>query len=768
MAEFGSEDSKSSQDTTHTSSSFASDSSVQEPAAGLTLRHKVDQANGAAFQIDDTRLDINSFSYPNESLSKEPLKVLDSGLFLEGQPQSHTPFDSIRRDDRYEVPLKTVPTFSNLSHQYGPAYACFTIVLQIFKNNWGLLAFLLFQIFAFTLLGTLVFDPLPWQAWYSFVVLGTILALMVSNKATPLIAMLLGVTAILVAKVVEPTKVLKGLSSQSVATVAVLFIVAEGVQRTSVLVPVFRILLGKPKTLVEAQLRTMVPVAVFSAFLNNTPLVAMLIPVIQSWSMRAGFSASKMLMLMNNATILGGTLTLLGTSANLVVDALVRQNGVLKVDGSAVGVPIFGITPVGAIVAIAGIIYMAIFSRWLLRDRGQTGVDSVIQNPREYTVALVVAPESPIVGKNLEDAGLRQLRGLFLVEITRCDGTIISAAGPDTRIEAGDTLLVAGVVEAVTELYHIRGLAPATPQSAKMKLARHKRRLVELVIAASSGLVLKTAKESRFRSRFNAAIIGAHRQGDYAKIKIGDIKLRAGDSLLVETGKDFVKRFGKDANFALIAEVLGSQPPREDLFHMLLAATVTIAMIAVAAAKVLPLVTTAAVAAFVMVASGCVSTSHAGRSVKMSVLITIGASFGIAEALSETGAAEQIGKAVLQLFEPLGETGLLLGIYFGTALMTSVVPNSAAVALMFPVIQGIFKVQEARREVSINSKLKVLYVLMMGGSSSFSTPIATQTNLMVHGPGGYNFLDWVFFGIPMQILLGALVIVVIRVLNFSL
>lgn len=753
------------------STSFPISEPGRELTPDLTWRHSPGQAYGAANHAPDTHLDVQRLSKANDPDSDTvPAAPLNAQIPRDGRPPlPNRPSVSLRSDDAHDTFAKKAPTFSDLREQHGYGYACFTLVLRVLKNNWGFLTFLLFLVLFYALLGSLVFEPVSWKAWYALADVGIVLALMVTNKASPMIAMLLGVTALLVVKIIEPAKAFEGLANEGVITVAILFIVAEGIQRTSALVPVFRILLGKPQRLVVAQIRTMVPAAVLSAFLNNTPLVAMLIPVIQSWSRRAGFPVSKLLMPMNNAATLGGTLTLLGTSTNLVVDALAREKDILKGDGSKLGIPIFGITAVGSIVAITGLIYMVIFSRWLLRDRGQVGVESVIQNPREYTVALVVTPRAPIIGKNLEDAGLRQLRGLFLVEITRSDGTVIPAASPDTHIEAGDTLLFAGVVETVTELYHIRGLAPATAQSEKMKLARHNRRLVELVISASSGLVRKTPKESKFRSRFNAAIIAVHRHGEHVREKIADIRLRAGDTLLVETGKDFVTRFGKDANFALVAEVSGSQPPREDLFHMLLAGFTVITMVAVAAARILPLVTTAALASFIMIAFGCLSATQAGRSVMLPVIITIGASFGVANGLLETGAAEQIGKAIVSLFEPLGEIGLLLGIYFGTAVLTSVVTNNAAVALMFPIIQGILKERVKNGEVlTISSKLKALYALMLGGSSSFSTPIAYQTNLMVHGPGGYTFLDWVIFGIPMQIVLGAVGIISLRYLTFSL
>lgn len=698
----------------------------------------------------------------------------ESGSILGREPNSTgvpppPPLPNPRSSTSVDNPLffgttKYVPRFSELIEQHGFSKALAHYVWRFFKSNWGILLFLAFMAVGLAMLGLFAFDPLPWKAWIAFAILILTLSLLITNALPTAASMLLGLTAMLIFDIIDPDEAIEGFANTGVMTVAILFIVAEGIQRTSVLLPIFRIVLGKPKHLWEAQIRIMLPVAFISAFLNNTPVVAMLIPVVQSWSRRAGFPISKLLMPLNNAAILGGTMTLLGTSTNLVVDGLAVKNKLLlDANGMAEGIPIFGITPIGSILLVAGLIYILFFSRFLLRDRGQTGVGAIIRNPREYTVALLVQEPSPIVGDTVQEAGLRQLQGLFLVEVTRSDGSLIPAVAPDTKIEAGDTLLFAGIVETVTELYHIPGLVPAAGQSQKMKIERHHRRLVELVISASSMLVGKTAKESRFRSRFSAAIIAVHRQGEHVKEKIADIKLRAGDTLLVETGAEFALRFGKDSNFALVSEVSGSQPPREDRLHMGIAAVIVCVMVGLATAKVLPLMSGAAAASFLLIATGCLSLPNAGRAVDLQVIITIAASFGISKGMEKSGAAKQLANFIVDIFEPIGELGLLFGIYVGTALLSAVITNNAAVTLMFPVINSILR---SGSSPPLRPKtLRTLYTLMIGASSSFSTPIGYQTNLMVHGPGGYTFMDWVIFGVPLQLLLGGIGVVAINTIN---
>ncbi|CAN8072513.1 unnamed protein product [Agarophyton chilense] len=605
-----------------------------------------------------------------------------------------------------------------------------------------------------------IFHDLGWKAWVSVVILLITLCILLSNAFPTVLSMLFGLSLMLVFDIVRPSRAVEGFSNVGVLSVAVLFIVADGIQRTSVLLPIFRVLLGKPQRTWVAQLRVMLPVAIISAFLNNTPVVAMLIPVVQSWSRRANMPVSKLMMPLSNAAVLGGTLTLLGTSTNLVVNGLAVKSKILGVNenGIGIGLPIFGITPIGLVVLLAGLVYMLLFSHWLLRDRGKTGVGAMMCNPREYTVALLVKAHSPIVGETVQEAGLRNLSGLFLVEVTRADGTVIPAVAPDTLILTGDTLLFAGIVETVRELYHIQGLVPATGQSQKMKIERHRRRLVELVIGATSALVGTTAKESQFRSRFSAAIIAVHRQGIHIKQRIADIRLRAGDTLLVEAGTEFAETFGKDSNFALVSEVTHSQPPREDLAHMMISAATAVCMVALAASGTVPLLTAASAAAFVMIVSGCMSVNNAGQAVDMAVVVTIAASFGLSNGLEDSGAAERMANAMVQAFERVGSLGLLFGIYTGTALLSSVITNNAAVSLVFPVVRSIV----SKEGVGATS---ALYTLMIGASACFSTPIGYQTNLMVHGPGGYTFGDWVRFGTPMQLVLGAVGVLTVHWLH---
>jgi di/tricarboxylate transporter len=371
-------------------------------------------------------------------------------------------------------------------------------------------------------------------------------------------------------------------------------------------------------------------------------------------------------------------------------------------------------------------------------------------------VAVRVDGGSPLVGRSIEAAGLRRLPGLFLVEIHREDD-VLTAVAPETRLEAGDQLLFAGVVDSVVDLLKLRGLVPATDQLDKLLAPRPDRRLVEAVVAARSTFAGMSIRELRFRTKYDAAVIAVHRGGEHLKAKVGDIVLRPGDVLLLETHPSFLEANRNDRDFALFHEVANSAPPRHD--RAWIALTVMAAMIAVSAAGVVPLVTAAFLAVAVLLATRCLTTRVAFQSMEGRVLLTIAASFALGSALSKTGLAAAFASGLVEVAEPLGPAGVVLGIYVATALLTEVITNNSAAALMFPLVI----------ETATASNLPpkpLLIVLMVAASASFSTPIGYQTNLMVYGPGRYRFTDFLRIGVPLQVLVGAVTVTVATTLWF--
>jgi di/tricarboxylate transporter len=311
-----------------------------------------------------------------------------------------------------------------------------------------------------------------------------------------------------------------------------------------------------------------------------------------------------------------------------------------------------------------------------------------------------------------------------------------------------------GIVESVVDLQKIRGLVPATSQVFKLEGPRHDRCLVEAVVSPASPLAGKGIREGRFRSRYDAAVIAVHRNGERIRSKIGDIVLQPGDTLLIETRPGFLRQRRSDPAFALVAEVEGSVAPRHERAGIAVAAIV--AMIVAHTIFGVPLLTAALVAAGAMVGLRCVSAAEAIRSVEVRVLLAIASSFAIGTALEKTGAAALLGHGLVGLAEDAGPAGILAAIYLATAVLTELITNNAAAALMFPIAAA--TAQDAGMDLR-----PFLFILMMAASASFSTPIGYQTNLMVYGPGGYRFLDFLRFGVPLQLLLGAVTVAIVSV-----
>lgn len=575
---------------------------------------------------------------------------------------------------------------------------------------------------------------MTWQAQLTLLLTFANLLAMAWNVAPPDI-LFLGQVAVLVAcGILTPEKALDGFADKGVFTVGLLFILAAAMRETGAIQLVSNRMLGRPKTERGALLRMMTPVAMASAFLNNTPIVAVLLPVVSEWGRKIRVSPSKLLIPLSYATILGGTCSLMGTSTNLVVARLAEERH------PELSLGLFELAWVGLPVAIVGIAYIALCAKWLLPDHGLD--DDTATSAREYTVAMLVEPGAAIVGKTIEEAGLRHLPGLYLIEIER-NGDVLPAVAPDTHLHANDALLFVGVVESVADLKKIRGLVPADGAATRLSSRRAEHQLVEAVVAHESPFVGQTIRDSKFRTRYNAAILSVHRHGERIAQKIGDIVLLPGDTLLLEAQPSFVTAYRNDRSFSLVNGVENSSPPR--FRKAWIATLVVITVIGLNTLELVDLFTASLIGAAVLLVTRSITVSEMRASVDAPVLITIAASFAVGRALEDTGAAAAIANVLVGLGQPFGLVGLLAAIYITTTFLNAFVSNNASVALMFPVAVSCL----SSTQVPVRA---VVFLLMMAGSADFSTPIGYQTNLMVYGPGKYRFTDFLRFGIPLQLI----------------
>jgi di/tricarboxylate transporter len=589
---------------------------------------------------------------------------------------------------------------------------------------------------------------MAWDAWLVLLIIALCFGLLASNRFSPDLILMGGLTLLLVTGIISPEQALAGLSNQGMVTVGVLYIVVSGFRETGGIHWIVESVLRVPRSLADAQLRVMAPAAALSAFLNNTPVVAIFIPAIDDWAKRYRVSVSKLMMPLSYAAIAGGTCTLIGTSTNLVINGLVITETDLPPFG------IFDLAWVGLPVTLVVFLYVLIAQRWLLPERRPAV--SMFADARQYTVEMLVEPRSPLVGKTIERAGLRQLPGLYLIEIER-EGRILTAVAPQERLEAGDRLVFAGVVESVIDLQRIPGLKPATDQVFKLNAPRQERCLTEAVISNTSPLVGKTVREGRFRTVYNAAIIAVARNGEQIRQKIGDIKLRAGDTLLMVSHPGFFEQQRNSRDFFLVSSLCDVQPVRHE--RAPLAMLILFAMVMVVALGWLSMLKAAMLGAGLMIITRCTSGRIARRAVDWQILVVIAASFGIAAALQNSGAAAAVSQSLVSLAGGVPWLALA-SVFMATALLSALATNNAAAVIMFPIALS------TADNLGV-SLLPFAVTIMVAASTSFATPIGYQTNLMVYGPGGYRFNDYFYFGVPLTLAVGiATVAIVPRVWPF--
>ena len=586
-----------------------------------------------------------------------------------------------------------------------------------------------------------------WEAWLTLGVLVSVLGTLATTRRAPDVVVLAGLALLLVTGVLNPGEALAGFANEGVIAIGALFAVAAGLRETGVTSWAGRRLLGRPRSLLAAQLRIMLPTGVMSAFMNNTPLVAVLLPVVNDWATERRFSVSKLLIPLSFASILGGACTLIGTSTNIVA------NGWLIGEGRG-GLGMFEIAKVGLPCALVGIGFVLLAGRWLLPDRRPPF--SAQDDPRSYTVEMTVEPDGPLVGETVEEAGLRHLPGMYLMEIER-EGEVIPAVAPTEKLHTDDRLVFVGVVESIVDLQKIRGLAPATEQVFKLDAPRSRRTLVEAVVSDSCPLVGLTIRAGRFRTRYDAVVIAVARSGRRINRKIGDIVLRPGDTLLLEALPSFADQQRNSRDFFLVSTISGSTPPRHERAPV--AALVLLVLVAAVATGWLSMVKASLLAAALMIGTRCCTASAARRSVNWQVLLVIAASIGIGKAMEVSGLALMVAEGLVPLVH--GEKIVVLIIVYGlTAVLAGLVTAQSGAVLMLPIAYQVSETVGA-------DFMPFAIAVMVAAATTVATPIGYATNLMVYGPGGYRYSDYLRIGAPLSILVGAIALVMIpRVWEF--
>lgn len=587
---------------------------------------------------------------------------------------------------------------------------------------------------------------MTWEAWFTLTVLILTIVALVRDLAAPAAVVLVATVSLFLAGIVTVEQAFAGFSNPAPITVAALYVLARAIEKTGALQPLIAAALGDGNKGRVALARLLVPTACASAFLNNTPIVAMLMPQVAAWANRRGQPVSRYLMPLSFATILGGMITVLGTSTNVVVSGLLEASGQAPLG-------IFEMSPIGIPVACVGLAALLLLTPILLPDR-RAAAQQFEEDIREFVVTMNVAPEGPLHGRTVEDAGLRHLHGVFLVEVQRGHETIAPVT-PDTVLHGGDRLTFVGRADLVADLHSTRGLLSTEHEHAAF-VAGSDTAFFEAVVSEASPLAGKSLKEAGFRGRYQAAVLAIHRAGSRVRAKMGEVALKPGDTLLLLADAGFRNRW-RDRNDFLLVSRLGDSPPSTTSRQAALVWIIAAGLVIMATTGLLSIVQASLAAALALVVLGVMTPSEARSAVNMEVLAVIAASFGLGAAVTASGLAEVAAGVIVTAFRPWGPSGVLVAIAVATVIFTEVITNNAAAVLMFPIAMA------AANHLSIDPR-PVAIVIAIAASASFLSPLGYQTNTMVYGPGGYRFGDYTRLGLPLSVLVVTILVTAISVL----
>ena len=524
---------------------------------------------------------------------------------------------------------------------------------------------------------------------------------------------------------VDTGEVLDKASNAGVITLILLLLVSTGLEKLSWLSRLSDKLIVKSYS--GSLLRMGTATAFFSAFVNNTAVVASLAHTIRNNRLHP---ASKLLIPLSYAAILGGTMTLIGTSTNLIVSSFLE-------DVTGTGLAFFDFLFVGVTATVVGLLVLLMSAKLL-----PTG-SSEVMDINEYVIEVEVDESSTLIGKSILENKLRELEDLFLVEIVR-GSYLMSPVAPQEYIEAGDKLIFSGDIKQVQALEAFDGLRLFAVQEGLLS-----ENMKEVIVMPNASIEGRTVKESAFRSMFDAAVVGMRRGGKRLSGKLGNITIQAGDSMMLAVGPDFNERKNLDKNFAILNDSVGEVHTTS--FQNYAVTGVLLTVITLATLEIVPLIKGMAFLLVFMLLIGVVTGSELRRRFPFELWLIIASALTLSQALTNSGLVTVFAGTLHNNLSILGPYGALIGVYLGAWLLTEAMTNNAAAALSFPIAFGL-------AESFGVSYMPFVMVVAYGASASFLTPFGYTTNLMVQNLGGYEFRDYFRTGLPISLAYSAVVI----------
>ncbi len=572
------------------------------------------------------------------------------------------------------------------------------------------------------------------EVFHSYLVLGALTFLVIAlfrNWARPALLFLFTVLLFLLSGVLSPEEVLKGLSNKQIITIFLLIIVSSGLKKalgTDFFRKIFSLKLSPKQFL----LRMMLTTSSMSAVLNNTPIVAFMIPYVKSWGQEKGYAASKLLIPLSFATILGGMITVIGTSTNMVLNGLIAEYGY-----ELLGFDDFFY--LGICVATSGIIYLYFFADQLLPER-ESQLQHFQEHREEYIVETRVQQGAQIIGKSVKAAGLRKLNDLFLVEILRKERTI-APVNPEEVIQEQDMLFFAGDTQAIASLLKENtGLTLSMEGHADSEEAAT---FMEVIIPVGSSLAGIKIKSSDFRRQYGASIVALHRRGRRISQKIGETFLKEGDLLLLLGKPESIANINQSRELLLLSP--GDIPETKPAAFQKGSAALALALLLLGIAGPLDLFMACGLAITTMIISRLIDLKDIKNVLDLELITLLVGSLAIGTALISTGAGELVASTINAVTGDSPGIVLIIVMFVLTTLLTSLITNAAAVAMMFPIALEMATLSGLPHQA-------LFLTIAFAASADFMTPIGYQTNLMVMGPGNYRFGDYFKLGFPLTLI----------------
>ncbi|MEO7296115.1 MAG: SLC13 family permease [Candidatus Limnocylindria bacterium] len=567
------------------------------------------------------------------------------------------------------------------------------------------------------------------EAWITLAVVIVLVTVLAREAIQPAFAVLIATIFLLLIGVIDGDQAFAGFSNEAPIVVAALLVFARAADISGLLTPVLDRFIGHGPVPRGLLARILFPLTLVSGFLNNTTIVAMSIPAVVDLCNRKGLSPSRFLMPISYAAVLGGVVTTIGTSTNLTVSGLLRESG-------AEPLGLFELTPVGLPIALVGTLVLTLVAGRLLPERASRQIDA--PGERDYSVSMAVQREGPIAGRTVEQAGLRQLEGVYLVAIER-DGQRIAPVSPETELHARDLLTFVGRVDQVVDLQRMRGLQSTHRRQIKQLDGDH-HSFNEVVLGEI--FAGRTLSQIGFRAQYGAAVLAIHRAGHRVDGKLGELPLRMGDTLLVLSDGDFSQRYRNAGDFLVVSPLRGIPPTQPRKARRV--GLIGIGFVLLTGTGILPILEASLLVALLLIGTGALTIRQARGAIDLNIIILIAAAFGLGAAVDGTGLGGTIADLLLVIFLPFGLVGALAGVLLATMILTELISNNAAAVLLFPVAI-------ATAAATGSDPRPFVIAVTLGASLSFLTPLGYQTNLMVYGIGNYRFSDFTRLGLPLNL-----------------